>query len=72
MNDSRFQYYSDFLCYKWSSYLRSEDRKEDGKKQINQRKAKVKKDSIRSRHSRKMVKKSGKLYYGYKKHIGGE
>ncbi|XOD67771.1 MAG: hypothetical protein ACMUEL_07665 [Flavobacteriales bacterium Tduv] len=33
------------------------DRKKEGQKQISQRKARKKRDSIRSRHSRKMAQK---------------
>ncbi|XOD67522.1 MAG: transposase [Flavobacteriales bacterium Tduv] len=48
-----------------------EDRKEEGKKQISQRKAGVKKETQSGVDTQgKWLKKSGKLYYGYKKHIG--
>ncbi|XOD68189.1 MAG: transposase [Flavobacteriales bacterium Tduv] len=48
-----------------------EDRKEDGKKQISQRKERVKKETQSGVDIQgKYLKKSGKLYYGYKKHIG--
>ncbi|XOD67938.1 MAG: hypothetical protein ACMUEL_08640 [Flavobacteriales bacterium Tduv] len=48
------------------------DRKEEGKKQISQRKARVKKQTQSGVDTQgKWLKKSGKLYYGYKKQIGG-
>ncbi|XOD67871.1 MAG: hypothetical protein ACMUEL_08260 [Flavobacteriales bacterium Tduv] len=50
-----------------------EAREEEEQKQISQRKAEVKKE-IQSgvTTQRKWLKKSGKLYYGYKKHMGGK
>ncbi|XOD67137.1 MAG: transposase [Flavobacteriales bacterium Tduv] len=48
-----------------------EDRKEEGKKQISQRKARVKKETQSGVDTQgKWLKKSPKLYYGYKKQIG--
>ncbi|XOD67342.1 MAG: hypothetical protein ACMUEL_05090 [Flavobacteriales bacterium Tduv] len=52
-------------------YLRSQGSEGRVAKANHSKKIKGKKrESIRSRHSRKKLKKSGKLYYGYKKHIG--
>ncbi|XOD67631.1 MAG: transposase [Flavobacteriales bacterium Tduv] len=49
-----------------------EARKEEGQKQISQRKARVKKKTQSGVDTQgKWLKKSGKLYYGYKNHIGG-
>ncbi|XOD68272.1 MAG: transposase [Flavobacteriales bacterium Tduv] len=49
-----------------------EDRKEEGKKQISQREARVKKESQSGVGTQvKWFKKSGKIYYGYKKYMGG-
>ncbi|XOD68118.1 MAG: hypothetical protein ACMUEL_09735 [Flavobacteriales bacterium Tduv] len=52
------------------SYLCSGGSKGDGQKQISQRKARKKRGSIRSRHSRKMAQEIRELYYRYKKNIG--
>ncbi|XOD66839.1 MAG: transposase [Flavobacteriales bacterium Tduv] len=50
-----------------------EDRKEEGQKQISQRKTRVKKETQSGVDTQgKWLKKSGKLYYGYKNHIGGD
>ncbi|XOD67673.1 MAG: transposase [Flavobacteriales bacterium Tduv] len=50
-----------------------EDRKEEKKNQISQRKKRVKKETQSGVDTQgKWIKKSGKLYYGYKKHIGGD
>ncbi|XOD67245.1 MAG: hypothetical protein ACMUEL_04540 [Flavobacteriales bacterium Tduv] len=47
------------------------DRKEEGKKQIFSKKNKGKKETQSGVDTQgKWLKKSGKLYYGYKKHIG--
>ncbi|XOD67628.1 MAG: hypothetical protein ACMUEL_06805 [Flavobacteriales bacterium Tduv] len=47
-----------------------EDQEEEAEKQISQKKERAKRPSIRSRNSRKITQKSGKLYYEYKKLIG--
>ncbi|XOD66583.1 MAG: transposase [Flavobacteriales bacterium Tduv] len=48
-----------------------EDRKEEREKQISQRKERAKKKTQSGVDTQgKWLKKSGKLYYGYKKHIG--
>ncbi|XOD67384.1 MAG: hypothetical protein ACMUEL_05335 [Flavobacteriales bacterium Tduv] len=47
-----------------------EDQKEKREKQISQRKARAKKETQSGVDTqRKWLKKSGKLYYEYKKHI---
>ncbi|XOD67694.1 MAG: transposase [Flavobacteriales bacterium Tduv] len=47
-----------------------EDRNEEVQKQISQRKTRVKKETQSGVDTQeKWLKKSGKLYYGYKKHI---
>ncbi|XOD66747.1 MAG: hypothetical protein ACMUEL_01485 [Flavobacteriales bacterium Tduv] len=48
-----------------------EDRKAEGQKQITQRKARKKKNQSRLDTQVKWLMKLGKLYYGYKKYIGG-
>ncbi|XOD67302.1 MAG: hypothetical protein ACMUEL_04875 [Flavobacteriales bacterium Tduv] len=49
-----------------------ENRKEEGKKQISQRKVKIKKETQSGVETQgKWLKKSGKPDYRYKKHIGG-
>ncbi|XOD67817.1 MAG: hypothetical protein ACMUEL_07950 [Flavobacteriales bacterium Tduv] len=49
-----------------------EDRKEEGQKQISQRKVRLKKETQSGVDTQgKWLKKSGKLYYRYKKIIGG-
>ncbi|XOD67143.1 MAG: hypothetical protein ACMUEL_03880 [Flavobacteriales bacterium Tduv] len=49
-----------------------EDRKKEGEKQISQRKAKAKKETQSGVDTQgKSLKKLGKIYYGYKKQIGG-
>ncbi|XOD67916.1 MAG: transposase [Flavobacteriales bacterium Tduv] len=61
-----------FFAPKGDSTYVMEDRKEDGQKQISQRKARVKKETQSGIDTQgKWLNKSGKLYYGYKKHIGG-
>ncbi|XOD67325.1 MAG: hypothetical protein ACMUEL_05005 [Flavobacteriales bacterium Tduv] len=47
------------------------DRKEEGKKQISKRKARLKKEIQSGVDTQgKLLKKLGKFYYGYKKLIG--
>ncbi|XOD67934.1 MAG: hypothetical protein ACMUEL_08610 [Flavobacteriales bacterium Tduv] len=48
-----------------------EDRKEERKKANQSKKARKKKTQSRVENEGKWLKKSGKLYYGYKKHIRG-
>ncbi|XOD68071.1 MAG: transposase [Flavobacteriales bacterium Tduv] len=48
-----------------------EDRKKRAKANQSKKRKGKKRDSIRSRTQGKWPKKSEKIYYGYKKHIGG-
>ncbi|XOD67179.1 MAG: hypothetical protein ACMUEL_04120 [Flavobacteriales bacterium Tduv] len=54
---------------KESSYLHSGGSEGEGKSKSVKKSKDKKRDSIRSRHSKKWLKKSGEIYYGYKKHI---